>query len=124
MTIRAYIWTARLLSLLSLIILILIVNYISPDDYGWQGKAAFYLIFGIFSASFSSLLLITLRRKTLGQGEMEEKNVRLSLRQGTLLSILAIALLILQSFRMLVWWDGLLVVCGVFLVELYFLSRQ
>ncbi len=50
-------------------------------------------------------------------------NVGLSFRQGVLLSMLCVGLLILQGLRMLVWWDGLLLVGGVFLIEFYFLSR-
>ena len=56
--------------------------------------------------------------------EMHIANVALSFRQGILLALLAVGLLILQSFRMLVWWDALLVVAGVFLIELYFLSKN
>ncbi|MCX6763190.1 MAG: hypothetical protein NTZ97_00430 [Candidatus Moranbacteria bacterium] len=51
-------------------------------------------------------------------------NVSLSLRQGILLALLAVGLLALQSFRMLVWWDGLFLLAGIFLIELYFLSRN
>jgi hypothetical protein len=66
--------------------------------------------------------MLFIRRKTLGE-EAAQSNAGLSLRQGILLAILVIALLVLQSFRMLVWWDGLLVLAGVILIELYFLSR-
>jgi len=48
----------------------------------------------------------------------------LSLRQGMLLSLLACGLLFLQSFRILVWWDGLLLLAGIFLIELYFLNKN
>ncbi|HLN18870.1 MAG TPA: hypothetical protein VK255_01740 [Patescibacteria group bacterium] len=123
MTIRAYIWINRLLSLFSFALFGIIVTYVSPDDYGWQGKVAFYLIFGLFLSSFFGQMLIFLRRRTLETG-MEDKNAILSMRQGLLLALLAVILLVLQSFRVLVWWDGLLVVAGVFLVELYFLSRS
>jgi hypothetical protein len=123
MTLKAYIWTWRLLSLLSLAALILVINYTGPDDYGVMGKIVFYAVLGLFLTGFFSLIMLFIRRKTLGE-EAAGKNARLSMRQGMLLGILAVALLVLQSFRMLVWWDGLLVVAGVFLVELYFLSRN
>jgi len=123
MTLKAYIWTGRLLSLLSLAALILIINYIGPDDYGAMGKIVFYLVLGLFLTGFFSLVMLFIRRKTLGE-DSAGKNARLSMRQGMLLAILTIALLVLQSFRMLVWWDSLLIVAGIFLVELYFLSQQ
>jgi hypothetical protein len=51
-------------------------------------------------------------------------NIGLSLRQGFLLAILTLGILILQGMRVLVWWDGLLLVAGIFLMELYFLSKE
>ena len=45
-------------------------------------------------------------------------------RQSFWLGLTGLALLILQQLRALFWWDGLLTVAGVFLVELYFLSRN
>ena len=51
-------------------------------------------------------------------------NIGLSFRQGFLLAVLALGVLILQGMRLLVWWDGLLLVVGIFLVELYFLSKE
>jgi len=33
-------------------------------------------------------------------------------------------LLFLQQNRLLTWWDGALAVAGIFLVELYFLTRR
>jgi len=63
-------------------------------------------------------------RKNRMRGELVGENIILSLRQGILLALLATSLLVLQGLRMLLWWDGLLTVAGVFLIELYFLSRE
>jgi hypothetical protein len=49
--------------------------------------------------------------------------VGISARQGILLAILVVALLLMQGFRVLIWWDALLAVGLVLLLELYFLSR-
>jgi len=80
--------------------------------------AVFFVLSGIFN-----LILLFIRRIFLGH-EMAVENIELSFRQGILLAIIAIGILILQSYQMLVWWDALLVVAGVFLIELYFLSRD
>jgi len=58
------------------------------------------------------------------RGELVGENIILSLRQGILLALLATSLLVLQGLRMLLWWDGLLIVAGIFLIELYFLSDR
>lgn len=123
MTLKAYIWLLRLLSLISLAAWILVINYLDPNASGTPGRLLFYSTLGIFLSGLFGLFLLFIRRKTLGEETVRE-NVGLSLRQGILLSLLIICLLILQSLRMLVWWDGLLVVAGVFLIELYFLSKN
>ncbi len=123
MTFRAYTWGMFLLSLLSLLAFGGVLYYVDPDKSGWPGKAIFYLVFIFVLSSFLNLLLLLLRKKMLGSEAVLE-NIGLSLRQGFLLAVLSAGILILQSQRMLVWWDGLLLVAGVFLVELYFLSRE
>lgn len=79
---------------------------------------AFFVLSGIFN-----LFLLFVRRKILGD-ELAAKNIQLSFRQGILLSVMFLIILILQSYQMLIWWDVLLVIAGIFLVELYFLSRE
>jgi hypothetical protein len=40
------------------------------------------------------------------------------------LAILTTLLLIFQQYRMLTWWDSALSVAGIFLIELYFLTKK
>ena len=42
-----------------------------------------------------------------------------SLRQGALMGLLVCTLLLLQSLSLLIWWDALLVVTAIILVEMY-----
>ena len=123
MTLKSYIWGMRLLTLFSFIALGLVVNFIDPERSGLTGKILFYLILFFALSGFFNLLLLWLRKKTLGTGAVA-LNVGLSFRQGILLSIFVAGILGLQSFRVLIWWDGLLLLAGIFLVELYFLSRN
>jgi 4-hydroxybenzoate polyprenyltransferase len=67
--------------------------------------------------------LLFIRKKLLGK-EMMVINVGLSFRQGILLAFFCLIILVLQSYRILIWWDALLVLGGVFLMELYFLSKK
>jgi hypothetical protein len=75
-------------------------------------------------ASFSLLLfwLRTLKIKDLRRKEMDSL-VGVSIRQSFLLTLIFLILLIMQSFGILFWWDGLLAVGIVLLMELYFLAR-
>jgi len=122
MTLKSYIWGIRLVALFSLIAGILAILYTDPEKIGTMGLVLFYLIVFFFLSSFFNALLLWVRKKTLGD-EAEALNLNLSFRQGMLLSIFAVGLLVLQSLRLLIWWDGLLLLAGVFIIELYFLSR-
>lgn len=123
MTLKSYVWGMRIITLFSGLALGAVVYYIDPDSAGIFGKILFYLILFFVLSGVFNLFLLWLR-KVLAGPETALANVGLSFRQGMLLAVLAIGLLILQSLRMLVWWDGLLLLAGIFLVEFYFLSRD
>ncbi len=123
MTLKAYIWGIRIISLLSVIFLGIVIAYIDPRSSGLLGVALFYLVIFFVLSGMFNLLLLFLRRKFLGN-EVAVTSVGLSFRQGILLAISVVGILILQSVRMLIWWDALLVIGGVFLIELFFLSRS
>jgi hypothetical protein len=86
-------------------------------------KVYFYSAFFFSLSALFNLFLLRLRKRRM-RGELVGENIILSLRQGVLLALLGTSLLILQGLRMLLWWDGLLVVAGIFLIELYFLSGR
>lgn len=123
MTFKSFSWGMLFLTLIFLGSFWIILVYTDPEASGLSGQVRFYGALFLFLGSLFSLLLAWLRKKFLGSDAMMS-NVGLSIRQGILLSLLFVGLLILQSFRILVWWDGLLVVAGIFLIELYFLSRN
>ena len=123
MGIRFYIWATRFLTFVFLVAFVFVITYIDPEISGIWGKIIFYASFFLAVSGLLNLFLLFVRRKMMDE-EMAAANAALSFRQGVLLAMLAIGLLILQSFRMLVWWDGLLVAAGIFLIELYFLSRN
>ncbi len=123
MTLRAYIWGMRVVTLLSMAALGAVIVYVDPQSSAWIGLTLFYLAAFFSLGGVFNLLFLFLRRKLLGEDAAAD-SVGLSFRQGILLAVIFLGILILQSFRMLVWWDALLVVAGVFLIELYFLSRE
>jgi hypothetical protein len=123
MTLKSYAWGMRFLTLISLSALGLVIFYVNPDTSGIYGKVIFYFILFFSLSGGINLFLILVRKKIMG-GENALATMGLSFRQAVLLSLLAICLLMLQSARVLVWWDGLLAVAAIFLVELYFLSRN
>lgn len=119
---KGYLWILRIITLLSFGFLVFIIVRVDPDGSSFS-KIYFYASLFFFLAGFFNLFLLRLR-KGIMHGELVYENAILSFRQGTLLAILAIILLIFQGLRMLIWWDGLLIVAGIFLIEFYFLSRE
>lgn len=124
MTLKSYLWGMRISTLLSFLAWMLVIWYVDPRSSGMVGPLLFYGIALLFLSSLLINFLTWSRRKMQGGDEIALAYLAVSFRQGILLAILAILLLVLQSFRVLTWWDGLLVAAGIFLVELYFLTRK
>lgn len=124
MTLRSYLWGIRISVLAVLIAWSLVVMQVDPEKAGALGQGLFYattllLLAGIF------VLFFTWLRKNVRGGEHEAfAHIGISFRQGILMAILTCLLLAFQQHRILTWWDGALVVAGIFLVELYFLTKR
>lgn len=122
MTIRAYLWGMRLCTLATLAALGLVVFHIDPAKDGIPGHLLFYITLFFSITGIATLFLFWLRRIFSGGAE-PGAGVGVSLRQGALIAFVVCVLLLLQSFRLLVWWDGGIVVAGILLIELWFLSK-
>lgn len=124
MTLKSYLWGIRLSVLVILAALVLVLRQIDPEKSGVVGQLFFYVSTFLFFAALLILFFTWLRRKFSKDDENAFIYLGMSFRQGVLMSVLIIGLLILQQYRVLVWWDGLLAVAGIFLIELYFLTRR
>lgn len=122
MTLKSYLWGMRISTALSIAAWIAVVYNVNPEATGIVGQILFYLSLFLALAGIFILFITWSRRKILGS-DWAFVHLGMSFRQGALLSVLAISLLIFQSFGILTWWDGLLTVAGIFIIELYFLSR-
>ena len=124
MTLRSYLWGMRTGTIASLAVLMLVVRQIDPGNAGIIGQLLFFLAAFLFLAGLLILLFTWLRRKVGGDDELALSYLGVSFRQGILMAFLAILLLIAQRYRILTWWDSMLTVAGMLLVELYFLTRR
>lgn len=122
MTLKSYLWGMRIIAVFSVAAWGLVIFYIDPQKSGIAGQALFYASLFLALSGIFILFFTWLRRKKEDE-ETAFVYLGMGFRQGTLLALLVITLLILQSFRVLTWWDGLLAAAAVFLAELYFLSR-
>lgn len=123
MSLKTYIWSLIMSTFLALGAWLFVLFNIDPYESGIVGQIFFYFSFWLFVLGISVNILVWLRVKFFGS-EQAVETMGLSFRQGFLLSSLALTLLILRANEYLIWWVGLLIIAGFFLVELYFLSRE
>ncbi|EKD58639.1 MAG: hypothetical protein ACD_56C00080G0001 [uncultured bacterium] len=124
MTLKSYLWGMRSAALLSFAVWVLVLKQIDPDSSGLVGKFLFFAATFLFLAGWLILFFTWLRRKIGGGEEMALAYLGMSFRQGIFIALLATLLLIMQSLRVLTWWDSMLTVAGILLLELYFLTRK
>ncbi|PIU79469.1 MAG: hypothetical protein COS72_00325 [Candidatus Moranbacteria bacterium CG06_land_8_20_14_3_00_43_56] len=123
MTIRGYLWGMRFSTFVALVALGLVIFYVNPFRDGILGQTLFYISLFFLITGAATLFLFWLRRR-FANNETVYLNVGISFRQGMLVALAVSLMFLLQSFRLLVWWDGGLIVVGALLVELWFLSKN
>lgn len=84
--------------------------------------ALYYFSFFMFITGLSVITNFFIRRWWM-HNEVVFSNIKTSMRQGVLFALLLTALLLLSSMKLLTWWDGLIVVFSLALVELYFKTK-
>jgi hypothetical protein len=122
MTIRAYLWGMRISTLVALVCFGFVIYFIDPVKDGALGRVLFYVSL-FFSVTGLAILFLFWLRRLFSKNETAYLNVGISFRQGMLVALAVTAMFILQSFRLLLWWDAGLVIVGMLLVELWFLSK-
>lgn len=123
MTLKSYLWGLRISTVILFMAWTVVVVNVDPEKSGIIGKVLFYLSFFLFLSGIFILILTWIRRKLEGD-EAAFSQLGVNFREGILLAVLAAGLLLLQSAKVLIWWDGLMLAAGIFLIELYFLSRE
>ncbi len=108
-------------TLISWVALGLVLTYINPEIASQTGLVLFYgSVF--LSLSGTITLLGFLWRRLRYRDEVLFRQVSTSFRQGILLSLVVIATLFLQANRLLSWWNLLLLVGGLSLLEYFMLT--
>lgn len=123
MTLRSYLWGLRVGTLLSSAAFCAVVFLTDPIDIGNVAFVLFYVTFFLTASGISILILTALWRR-IAQDVATLGEIGMAIRQGVLLGSLLTTFVAMQQLRVLLWWDGLLVMCAFFLIELYFLTRR
>lgn len=126
MTLRSYLSNLFAGTVFALIVFVLFFFSTNPDSFSLGVRASFiifYILFFISMAGISVLCLTWLWNKMSGDEELTVGEISMSVRQGILVGLLMTLFMIFQQFRILIWWDALLLTGAVLLIELYFLTR-
>jgi len=101
---------------------ILIITMIDPTSSNFVVLAIFYIsIFLALTGMFSVLGFIS-RVFILKKRLLLSRQVAVSFRQAVITALLIVTLLFLQSKAMLTWWNALLIVAIMTVVESFFIS--
>jgi hypothetical protein len=122
MTLKSYLNAMATATTVAFMGWILVLLYIDPVSSGYMGLILFYTTLFLGLAGFFTLLSFSLKR-WIGNNEVIFAYVASSFRQGFFLAVIVIGLLIMQGARILNWWDALLFVGAIALLELYFISE-
>ncbi len=96
-----------------------VVLYIDPEASGMFGQSLFFATLFLWLAGILTLLMTWLQRK-LFDDEWAAHALGANMRRSVFIASFSLILLLLLSFRMLVFWNGLLVGAAFLLIELYF----
>jgi len=102
---------------------ITVLFYIEPANSGFVGLLLFYVsLFFALIGTFS--LLGFFFRVWFSRAEIIFQHVGIAFRQALLFSLLLVGSLLLQGMRTLTWWNAILFVISLAILELFFLTRK
>ena len=116
MSLSGYLWGIRLFTLLSLCAWLGIVFAVDPDQTGVAGIVLFFLSFFAMLLGFFTLFMTWVYRKGLGEASAAHY-LGSAFRQAVLMALYVAGLVFFQFMHVLTWWDALLLLAGVLLVE-------
>lgn len=127
-----FLWGMRILAVVSFLLMVITLIYLSPysEPYSFQEPVLINIFIFEISLFFTLLAVFSLflfRVRKMRFSDLREKELSvltgISFRQGFLLALAVLVLLVMQSFGVLIWWDGLLAMGAIIMIELYFLAK-
>ncbi|MBU0578319.1 hypothetical protein KKF04_02170 [Patescibacteria group bacterium] len=102
---------------------VLVIIKLSPFANPELSLTLFYASLFIALAGTLTLIIYHLRA-WLNKGEIYNAHLNTALRQGVLLSAMISIGIGFQRLKVLTWWDGILLLAIVLMIEFYFMSRD
>ncbi len=120
---RNYLIAVLAASFMSWISFAVVLYQLSPFSQVYLSLSLFYAsLFVALSGTFS-MVFYGLRRWA-NKTEIHNVHLNASIRQGVLVSVMLVVGLSFQRLRILTWWDGLLLLAIVLMIEFWFMNRD
>lgn len=120
---RNYILAVLGASVISWISFVVVIFQMSPFSRPFLSLSLFYATLFVALSGTFSMLFYGLRRLA-NQTEIHNRHLNASIRQGVLISVLLVVGLGFQRLRILTWWDGLILLGIVLMIEFYFMNKD
>lgn len=102
---------------------IVVLNKLDPFESTGLALGLFYL--SLFFALICTFTVLGFYfRVWLNRNEIYYSHINVALRQGFLLTLIALGCLTFQLLGVLTWWSGMLLIASVTLVEFYCMARE
>jgi len=124
MTFKQYIFSMIAGTLLSFIGWAIVITSIDPLTAGIFGFSLFYLSAFLSSVGTLAIFGLLLRIYIIRRKMMPAKQVAIATRQAVLLSAVLVGAIMLQSARILTWWNSFFLVGGLTLIEFFVISLR
>lgn len=123
MPLRRYLFIMGFGALISWGALVLVVINIDPFTSGSVGLLSFYVMLFLALMGTFALLGFFVRAIFVKRAVLF-RHIGVSLRQSVLLSFLILISMMLQANRLFTWWNAILLILGLALLEFFFLGRE
>ena len=100
-----------------------VINSINPETTNWIGFSLFYTSLFLAIVGTSALIGFVIRFILLRK-DLVFRQVAIAFRQSFLFAFIIVGSLILQSFRMLTWYNAILFIVGLTVLEFFLISYK
>lgn len=116
MSLSFYLWGVRLFTLFALLASLGVVIAIDPEETSNVGRGLFFVSVFAVLMGILTLFVTWTYRKALGESGTAH-HLGSAFRQAFLMALYGIGIIFLQYAGILVWWDALLLLAVILLIE-------
>lgn len=123
MSLKQYLFLIISATAISIIAFLIVINSINPTATNLLGFTLFYLSL-FFSVTGILALILFLFRNAFNSTLFLKDKVLISFRQAFLIGVLICVGLFLQSQKLIAWWNLIILILILFIIEYGFLAKE